>query len=108
MYVAAEATAASATPAAVITSLTQPNKNKPQQKNKNSLEALRWIHFLLVRNEDEVFGQLAALLAALLDALGSSSERVVLQALSVLGSIAAHPRHFRRVLTSLLDRCVRR
>jgi len=31
------------------------------------------------RNEAEVFGQLAVLLAALLDALGSSSERVVMQ-----------------------------
>lgn len=37
------------------------------------------MHFLLVRNEDEVFGQLATLLAALLDALSSDSERVVLQ-----------------------------
>jgi hypothetical protein len=62
------------------------------------------IHFLLVRNEDEVFGQLAVLLAALLDALASDSERVVLQALSVLGSIAGHAQHFRRVLMSLLDR----
>lgn len=62
------------------------------------------IHFLLVRNEDEVFGQLATLLAALLDALASDSERVVLQALSVLGSIAGHQQHFRRVLMSLLDR----
>jgi len=33
----------------------------------------------LVRNEEEVFGQLATLLAALLDALSSDSERVVLQ-----------------------------
>lgn len=62
------------------------------------------IHFLLVRNEDEVFGQLATLLAALLDALASDSETVVLQALSVLGSIAGHQQHFRRVLMSLLDR----
>lgn len=68
------------------------------------LEALRWIHFLLIRNEDEVFGQLATLLAALLDALGATSERVVLQALSVLGAIAGHQQHFRRVLMSLLDR----
>jgi hypothetical protein len=37
------------------------------------------MHFLLVRNEEEVFGQLATLLAALLDALSSDSERVVLQ-----------------------------
>lgn len=103
-------------------------------------------------NEAEVFGQLAVLLAALLDALGSTSERVVLQvcnaamafirstkvpqpldgshafelqrmgaqsksppppiplpqqALSVLGSIAGHPLHFRSVLVSLLDRWVR-
>ncbi len=72
----------------------------------NRLEALRWIHFLLVRNEDEVFGQLATLLAALLDALSATSERGVLQALSVLGAIAGHPQHFRRVLMSLLDRCV--
>jgi hypothetical protein len=64
----------------------------------------RRIHFLLVRNEEEVFGQLAVLLAALLDALASDSERVVLQALSVLGSIAGHAQHFRRVLMSLLDR----
>lgn len=99
-----------------------------------------------------MFGQLAVLLAALLDALGSTSERVVLQvcnaamalirstkvpqpldgshafelqrmgaqsksppppiplpqqALSVLGSIAGHPLHFRSVLVSLLDRWVR-
>jgi hypothetical protein len=37
------------------------------------------MHFLLVRNKEEVFGQLATLLAALLDALSSDSERVVLQ-----------------------------
>lgn len=59
-----------------------------------------------MRNEDEVFGQLAVLLAALLDALASDSERVVLQALSVLGAIAGHAQHFRRVLMSLLDRWV--
>lgn len=74
------------------------------EQEPTRLEALRWIHFLLVRNEDEVFGQLATLLAALLDALSASSDRVVLQALVVLGSIAANPNHFRRVLMSLLDR----
>eukprot|EP00775_Hariotina_reticulata_P005343 gene5343-5580_t len=74
------------------------------EQEPTRLEALRWIHFLLVRNEDEVFGQLATLLAALLDALASDSETVVLQALSVLGSIAGHQQHFRRVLMSLLDR----
>ncbi|WIA13429.1 hypothetical protein OEZ85_007009 [Tetradesmus obliquus] len=74
------------------------------EQEPTRLEALRWIHFLLVRNEDEVFGQLAVLLAALLDALASDSERVVLQALSVLGAIAGHAQHFRRVLMSLLDR----
>jgi hypothetical protein len=59
-----------------------------------------------VRDEAEVYGQLAVLLAALLDALASASERVVLQALAVLGAIAGHPAHFRRVLASLLDRWV--
>ena len=68
------------------------------------LEALKWIHFLLVRNEEEVFGQLGTLLGALLDALSAQSERVVLQALSVLNTIADHPTHFRSVLSSLLDR----
>jgi hypothetical protein len=43
------------------------------------------MHFLLVRNQEEVFGQLATLLAALLDALSSDSERVVLQVGSFLG-----------------------
>lgn len=74
------------------------------EQEPTRLEALRWIHFLLVRNEDEVFGQLATLLAALLDALSAPSERVVLQALSVLSAIAGNQVHFRRVLMSLLDR----
>jgi hypothetical protein len=57
------------------------------------------------RNEEAVFGQLATLLAALLDALSAPSEKVVLQALAVLGDIAGHSQYFRRVLMSLLDRC---
>lgn len=61
---------------------------------------------MLVRSQAEVFSQLDTLLAALLDALASDSEAVVLQALGVLGSIATHPAHFRRVLVSLLGRCV--
>lgn len=56
------------------------------------------------RNEEAVFGQLATLLAALLDALSAPSEKVVLQALAVLGDIAGHSQYFRRVLMSLLDR----
>jgi hypothetical protein len=37
------------------------------------------------------------------DVLGCCTA-VLVQALSVLGSIAAHPHHFRHVLKSLLDR----
>jgi hypothetical protein len=48
------------------------------------------MHFLLVRNQEEVFGQLATLLAALLDALSSDSERVVLQVCGAFLGLRCH------------------
>lgn len=68
------------------------------------LEALRWVHFLLQRNTAAVLDALPTLLPALLDALSAPSEGVVMQALSVLASIADHPQHFKPVLNDLLDR----
>jgi vacuole morphology and inheritance protein 14 len=88
--------------AAVLAVISREVRGAAQEATR--LEALRWVHFLLVRNEAEVFGQLALLLSALLDALGAPSERTVLRALAVLGQVAAHPQHFRRVLSALVDR----
>ena len=98
----AAAAAAAAVNTAAVLEVVGREVRSPQEATR--LEALRWVHFLLVRNEAEVFGQLALLLSALLDALGAPSERTVLGALAVLGQIAGHPQHFRRVLSALLDR----
>lgn len=59
------------------------------------LEALRWIHFLLQRNQSQVLLQLSTLLPALLDAVSATSEAVVMTSLSVLAAIAACPQQFR-------------
>lgn len=59
------------------------------------LEALRWVTFLLQRSQDQVLGQLNAILPALLDALSAPAEPVVAASLTVLAAIAACPQQFK-------------
>lgn len=54
----------------------------------------------------QVLTRLDLLLPALLDALQAPSERVTVEALSVLASIAADEAHFQPLMQQLLDRCL--
>eukprot|EP00884_Botryococcus_braunii_P022319 jgi/Botrbrau1/8771/Bobra.0330s0006.2 len=68
------------------------------------LQALAWINTLLIHSREKVLEQLEVLLPALFDALEAGSEKVAVQALTVMATLAQDPRHFRRLMQLLLDR----
>ncbi|GAB4814784.1 hypothetical protein N2152v2_001830 [Parachlorella kessleri] len=66
------------------------------------LEALRWVHALMGGASRQVLMDDESLLGALCEALSSPSDRVVLEALGVMASIAEDPTHFLPVVRRLL------
>ncbi|KAK9844103.1 hypothetical protein WJX81_004529 [Elliptochloris bilobata] len=69
------------------------------------LAALLWLHTLLGRSRQTVLDHLGVLLPALFDALSAPSERVAVEALAVLGALAADDEgQFRSLMQELLDR----
>jgi hypothetical protein len=56
--------------------------------------------------QGQVLEQLEVLLPALFDTLEAGSDKVAVQALTVMATLAQDPRHFRRLMQLLLDRCV--
>jgi hypothetical protein len=74
------------------------------QAEPSRLAALEWVNTLLIHCREEVLGKLEVLLPALFDALDAASERVAVQALTVMATVAGDPSHFRRLMQLLLDR----
>jgi len=74
------------------------------EREVTRLAALNWMTALLAKSRATVMESLDMLLPALLDALSASSERVVVESLTVQASIAKDEDKFRHLMHMLLDR----